>query len=374
MWCPQASSTSLPPAGPHVLAGSGSNDRLRRALIAGIAHASREIWLCSPMIDDQEVTEALVAARGRRVRVKVLSEVRTRRGGSLSTIARGFLEGGAGHPGRHEDERRRLALGGVRLRSPPAYCHAKAWVFDELLAFVGSANVTPNALHVGDRPSIEAGVLFRRPDAVALVREQLAMLWQGCALKQQQSEGEIFIAEDPAPVLDGSLFDRTLADGTSFSWQLPFMESHSVRQRLITNLSSAERSIKLLALSFYETNSIPGLHSALLAALRRGVDVLTVVRPPDRQHGGAFPDPDTLELIDAGMRLEGLSGLHAKGACVDGSWALAFTGNFNRYSLDGMSETDHVEFGVSGPTSVPEIAAWARWLAGVTGDFVWGAA
>ena len=255
------------------------------------------------------------------------------------------------------------------MRSTSSYLHAKVWCFDNS-AYVGSSNLADNALSVGREPSIEAGIIFRREDDVAVLKQQLKMIWASCSLKQQSVPGDIYVVEDGGKSLDPALLASRSDGGATFGWHLPQCDAHPATEALIKAIQSAEQTVRFVAMSFYDLGRVPGLFAAIIEALARGVHVRAVVRHPYFRPD-QYPDRDTRRLLNAGMHLEGLPRLHAKGAAVDGRWALLFSGNFNPYSLAGAAESDHVELGVWGPCGVPELDAWADWIGQVRGSWRW---
>jgi phosphatidylserine/phosphatidylglycerophosphate/cardiolipin synthase-like enzyme len=64
------------------------------------------------------------------------------------------------------------------------YCdrnHAKIFIIDDKLAYVGSANVTPAGVGQGifTPGNIEAGLLTENPEIISSVKELFSMVWEG---------------------------------------------------------------------------------------------------------------------------------------------------------------------------------------------------
>lgn len=126
-------------------------------------------------------------------------------------------------------------------------------------------------------------------------------------------------------------------------------------------LDQAVDEVILAAMSLYQTDEIPLLGPALGRCLARGVKVRAIVRPEQFKRG-VYPDPSTLELLESGMNLFGVTGLHAKGLLIDGRWCGLHSANFNPYSLDPRCETANWEFGIVGPADHPILSEWASFI------------
>ncbi len=120
--------------------------------------ARRSIWLEEQNCQDPEIVHLLSDAARRGVDVR------------LVTTPRWPIENDHDEPGR---EQLRQAGGHVRYILDP-YIHAKAFIIDGRLGFVGSQNFTTNSLD----NNREVGVLFDDPQAVQQMMAQFLADWE----------------------------------------------------------------------------------------------------------------------------------------------------------------------------------------------------
>jgi phosphatidylserine/phosphatidylglycerophosphate/cardiolipin synthase-like enzyme len=142
---------------------------------------------------------------------------------------------------------------------------------------------------------------------------------------------------------------------------------------LLKLIRHAREKITCVALSFYDTDKVDSIHTELLGALSRGVKVTVIVRPehfrPDQ-----YPDPSTKRLLENGLRLLGMSALHAKGMVVDGSSCAIFSGNINPYSLQSDANSAQVEIGLFEFGQLSVLRSYGKWLTSLeeSADYEYG--
>lgn len=326
----------------------------------------------NPLVTEPALVEALLAARRRRVQVRLITEVRENRGGGVHYRTRGFEFAAAVAPGKHfagadADLKkhfaaiRRLAGELVYCRGPRHYAHAKLLLSDDRVLIVSSANGTPNSLGLGGSPSLEAGLCVTDAEVVTGWAMALHTLWDACPFRLRVQGHDVSLQEEHATHLTGV----ELASAPYSGWSYP-PGHQGLRDRLMTLVLSARSRIILAALSLYDTNRIPLLHGALETAIARGVEVNVLVRPEEfTSH--KYPDPSTQSLIGKGLRLFGVTGLHAKGILVDATACGIFSANVNPYSLDSSLPSAHIEAGLfeSGPLRL--LAPYSRLLESILG-------
>jgi phosphatidylserine/phosphatidylglycerophosphate/cardiolipin synthase-like enzyme len=361
-WAPLAAKGAalFPKTTPALLLNRAPDDCLGSAF-ARLADASNsEIKVFSPVIDDPGVVEALIRARGRKVSIKVITELVNRRNESLSFPTRGFGfgENELDLPA-HLAATRRLGQHSIRCRSPRFYPHAKLWIFDRARVVVTSANLNSNSLGTGKNNAVEAGVVFEAPEMVDGLSAIFERLWDSCPYQQHRSDSNISLSEEFA---EASSVEEPLQPGNTLlqaCWNLP--PSHgALLKTLVSDIDSAKSTLLISSLSLYATKKVAALHSALMKALERGVKVTVVVRH-DAFPETKYPDLSTMELLAHGLRLVTRSNLHFKAILVDGRHVGIFSANLNPYSLNPHVEGAHIELGVFGPAE-RELAGAAEFL------------
>lgn len=118
-------------------------------------------------------------------------------------------------------------------------------------------------------------------------------------------------------------------------------------------------------MSFFDTSEVPQLESAVSAAWGSGVQVTAIIRFEhfcEAEKKGKYPDPSTKRLIESGMLLRGVVGLHAKGMLVDQSESFIFSANLNPFSITGGYESSHLEMGLKISVDDANFADFARFI------------
>jgi len=132
-------------------------DNARERILAFIDEAQATLDIEQQNMQDPEVIEHIEAALQRGVRVRILSSPRYP------------IEEDRDEPGR---DRLRKAGAQVRYLDDP-YIHAKVFVIDGKLGFVGSENLTTNSLDFNR----ELGILFDEAEPVAQLAAQFEADW-----------------------------------------------------------------------------------------------------------------------------------------------------------------------------------------------------
>ncbi len=312
-------------------------------LVRSLAAANRSIDLINPLVTDETMTAALIAARQRGVRIRIVTELRENRGGGVGYPTRGF-EASDQVLNDQFQAVRRLASEGIVCRALVRYSHAKLMIVDGAAIAIGSCNWNGNSLGWGPRPSLEAGLRIEDPRIVGGFAAAFDAIWKACPFRLRQLGDDVSLQQEPArPVADGVL-DRELTETCSMAWTFP-PHGRALRDELVRLVDAARQRLVLITFSFYDVHEVPRLDAALHAALARGVAVAVVVRPgsvpPDQD-----PDPGTRGLMARGLRLYGTRDLHAKGALADDRACAIFSANINPYSLDCDLVSANVECGL----------------------------
>jgi phosphatidylserine/phosphatidylglycerophosphate/cardiolipin synthase-like enzyme len=308
-------------------------------LIDTISRAERQVFLASPTVEEDCLADAVSAARARGVAVRMLTEVRKNRGDKVRIPTWG-LDGeiGGTELARHFAGIRRLARMGVQLRALDHFCHLKLWMADGAHAVAGSANLTANALGTGQSPSLEVMQEFEGAAARGLqaIGDHLWQLspWRlhavadGATRVQEQR-----VNPHPPPMFAGMALGVPGHD-------------NPILRTWLQAIERARRSVFLFTYSAFQWGAIPRLVDVVASALGRGVRVELAYRPGRACRQG--DDGALVALVDQGLQLLPIGGLHAKGLIVDRSWVGLTSGNLTPHSLAGSSESDNVELAVWG--------------------------
>lgn len=309
----------------------------------------------SPIIDDPQIVRLICQARERGVIVRVLTTlvdrhgVRTKGWDASQDVA------------SHDECIRRLAKSGVLLRSPITTPHAKFIHLSEKQAIFGSANLAKGSLR---GHALEVALQISDVIAMRSLADAFDEIWKLCPYFLRSRAGTITIGE--AAQLTGNALPLSLRMD-DMELLLSFPCSSIASDRLSEIVTTAQREIVLMAMSLYDTDTIPRFGDALLEALNRGVRVLTVVRP-EHFPPSQYPDKATIELIRSGMELTGITGLHAKGFLVDGDWCGIQSANFNPFSLDATRPECNVEMLLIGHATSPLLRDYSRFFELLSGS------
>jgi len=297
--------------------------------------------LISPVLDDPTIVSLLCEARCRGVLIQLMTSLFDSRKG---IVTKGWDE--SQNIQAHYEAIRELAKVGVLLRSPSTTPHIKLVHLESREAFFGSANLAKTSLRGG---SVEAGVRISETLSLLSLREAFQLVWNSCQFSMGARFGAVTLQEQArrSSELVSLTAEWACEDATCLWLSQPGAEP-IIATRLAEFIAKAQRDVILVALSCYDTDRIPGFGIALHACLRRGVRVRVVVRP-EHFRINQYPDLPTISLIEEGMELVGVRGLHAKGFLIDNSWCGIQSANFNPYSLDTGCATSNVEMAISGP-------------------------
>lgn len=314
--------------------------------------------IITPILEEDAAINALLAARARGVRIRVITRLAEHRDGRLRFITRGFDPGES--LAAHFEATRRLTHAAIRLKSPSLLPHAKLVVASGRAAIFSSANLTANALGFAGNASIEAGIQFDHPDEIRHWQEAFTALWNSCQLAQDLYDKNIVIQSTAHSGTFGEELPATVSAGLRLHCFYP-PQRQELLTELIAHVERARKEIILAALSFYDLDRIPALRAALLAALRRGVRVTAVVRP-EQFPPNQYPDAATRSLIESGLCLAGVTGLHAKAFLVDSEICGMTSANFNPYSLGAPGTASNLELAISGPCALQKLVPVATFL------------
>lgn len=318
-----------------------------------------ELLIITPMLEDEETVEALLAASARNARIKLITRLAEHRDGKVTFITKGKIH--IDNPKTHEHATHRLTEAGIQIRSLDCLPHVKLVLAPTRALILSSANLASNSLGNSKNAALEAGIFFCDSDTLLLWMHTFKALWLTCSYVQHLSGKMISIQSIPAHQRHAfSLHLSTLCGANEIWWSHPHI-CNDLTRRLSEAIASAKESILFVALSFYEIDQIPEFEQLLMDALGRHVKVKVVVRPEQFQLS-QYPDSSTRRLIQAGLELYGYSRLHAKGFLIDNRLCGITSANFNPYSLDTYGKASNLELALHGQTDTQPMNQFAFYL------------
>ena len=301
----------------------------------------------TPIVESRHVVDHLTACRERGVKVRVLTDLadeRVQRQPRFRTTGMNPTQNGS-ESQSHAYCRRLLGEGMVHCRGCPHYVHAKLWIVDDTVAFVGSVNLTNNSL--GFKPgALEVMVRIEDPRTVAALQDSFDALWKYTPFRQHLHGERLRIEQKQKAVvpIDAEILSTKIRSGLALHWNVPG-QSATLLDSIVNEIKRAHSSVVLCARSFVDLHEVPRLLGALNAALQRGVKITAVVAQ-DAFTEAQYPDPPTGELLSAGLVIRGWSGLHAKGVLVDNKTVILLSANFNP-SLNMDNPHANIECGIT---------------------------
>jgi len=224
--------------------------------------------------------------------------------------------------------------------------HAKLWIVDDTVAFIGSVNLTDNSLGF-QLGALEAMVRVEDPKTVAALRDSFDVLWEYTPFRQHLY-GECLRIErkhKAATAVALETLRTEIRPGLVLHWNVPG-RGGALLEAVVNQIQRARSDIVLCARSVVDLHDLPQLLEALHSALKRGVEITAVVAKNPDWSESQYPDPPTLGLLAAGMSVRGWPGLHVKGVLVDGNAAIVLSANFSP-SLNMDNPTANIECGIT---------------------------
>lgn len=348
-WKSSGEAASLPSSRQSVWTNSPECVELTERLLAAIESAKKTLWVASPFIDDDRIAQALVRAKARRVRIKVITDIRNNRARGKQYVTRGFQAEPeeAKNLDAHQSCIRELARSRISCRSPTHYPHFKLIVADKRTAYLSSANLTKNSLGGNANSSLEVGLAVARREQVEQLLLLLSKLWDSCPFRLILNESDVSIEQHGSGEQIADIANPAAQQGLLVN--SPADDFFTLTNAIINAVNKSENELIFVSMSFFDANQVPQLEDAVLAALSRGVRVTTFIRPEHfskEETRGEYPDPSTKRLIESGMELRGVTGLHAKGLLADQREGLIYSANINPFSLTSGRESNHIEMGL----------------------------
>jgi phosphatidylserine/phosphatidylglycerophosphate/cardiolipin synthase-like enzyme len=274
----------------------GPSPSMEKALVAFIDSASKTLDVCVYDLNLPEVAQALLAARQRGVKVRVI-------------VAKENAEKAYDI----EDELKQMEkLGMLTLaHNRSGLMHNKFMIADGERVWTGSYNFTRNCSYFNDN------------HAIALESKELAenytMEWQEIFEKRH---GKRFAFPTPHPQINigGTLIQNY------------FTPEDDTRGAIIAEMAKATNEIAMMAFSFADR----GMTDAVRAALKRGVKAIVLLDSGLAKHPGA--NTKELQEMGANVRMSPGVRLHHKVIVIDRETVVLGSANFSQAAFDRNDE------------------------------------
>jgi len=300
------------------------------------------------MVESRRVVEHLISCRQRGIKVRVLTDLvdeRVQRQPRFRTTGVKPIPKGPDDQS-HAYCRRLLGEGLVHCRGCLHLVHAKLWIVDDTVAFIGSANLTDNSLGF-QLGAMETMVRIDDPKTVAALRDSFDVLWRYTPFRQHLHGEHLRIERKHKAATSISLetLRTEIRPGLVLNWNVPG-RGGALLEGVVDQIQRARSDIVLCARSVVDLHSLPQLLETLHAALKRGIEITAVVAKNPDWSESQYPDPPTIGLLAAGMSVRGWPGLHAKGVLVDGDAVIVLSANFSP-ALNTDNPTANIECGIT---------------------------
>jgi phosphatidylserine/phosphatidylglycerophosphate/cardiolipin synthase-like enzyme len=268
-------------------------------LIEKINAAKTSIHIASFEFDLTPVAEALIAAKGRGVDVRWVTDDENGLG----------VDEDPGH-----GQFAMLQDAGIEVRSDDrsALMHNKFWIFDSEIVWTGSTNITENGIFKQNNNTI----VIRSPELATIYEREFQEMWDGK-----------FGPTSPSQLAD----QRMTLNGSSISVVFT-SEDGALEQAIIPAVKSATKNIRFLAFSFTDYP----LAKAMIDRAQNGVDVAGVFEKVGSDTDAA--ELKTLFCAKIPVRRDGNpSFLHDKVIVIDDH--IVITGSLN-FSTNAEESND----------------------------------
>ena len=276
------------------------SNSIEQQLIDRINAAQVSIHIASFEFDLDPVAEALIAAHDRGVDVRWITDNEHGLGADSD-------------PGGGQFARLQAAGIEVRADTRTALMHNKFWIFDGLVLWTGSTNITKNGVFVQDNNTI----VFQAPELATIYEREFQELWAGQ-----------FGPKSPSQLAEQSV----VINGTPI--QVIFTsEDQAIAPAIIPLINGATTSIRFLAFSFTD---FP-LADAMIQRAAQGVDVAGVF--DKTQAGGKGAELGTFFCAGVPVRNDGNKQfMHNKVIVVDERYVITGSLNFSTSAEESNDE------------------------------------
>lgn len=291
---------------------TGPKLRFRDTLTQAIDEAEEQVLLCSFLLADERLADALIQAAERGVRVYIITASEQR----LNNLIGDEDDFGKRMFEQHKTLLSRLA-GKVLLRSAE-HVHAKFLVVDALRQNSARAWLSTANFNKALQDNIELGVQLEQDSAQALAECFHWAFW--CeAQRELRSANRLVEIKAPPARPRRPAHDQVVAT---------LEGSHDLREAVIAMIRGAQREVLV---SSYGLDADHAVLDELIRVAERGVRISVLTRPRPAVAAGVK------KLTDAGIQVLAHDKLHAKALVVDGR-AMVMTANLDAFGLDSGFE------------------------------------
>ncbi|MFQ5914296.1 MAG: phosphatidylserine/phosphatidylglycerophosphate/cardiolipin synthase family protein [Nitrospinota bacterium] len=291
--------------GPHTL---NAPDNLEEAIVSFIDQAKNNLDVAVQELESRRIAEALIQAKGRRVKVRVVLE-----GDYLAAETRRpdpFQPGGAHEPNRELFAALLRAKIDVRTDYNPEIFHQKFIMRDidkgKTALLTGSTNFTPTGTH----QNLNHLVVVHGKRLAKKYAEEFEEIWGG-------TFGTAGLRHDPKP-------SELTVSGVRV--KALFAPDHSPEMEIMKQMLKAKRRVDFAIFTFAQSS---GIDDTMIALQRAGVAVRGIVDSGqgNREWAATRPVRNAGGELYLARRGEGLNKLHHKLMVIDGQLIIA--GSFN---------------------------------------------
>ncbi len=283
--------------------GPGAPDNLRDVIVGFINDAEKRLDIAVQEIDNFDIAKAIVDARQRKVRVRIITELdylrETRRRDEP------FEPGGPLEPNRTILSAILRSATSVYADLNPNIFHQKFIIRDDRSLLTGSTNFTDT----GTSENLNHVVVVHDPDVTKEYRNEFKEIREGSFGRFDRHK------TTPRDLMVGSMPVKVL-----------FAPDHNPEMEFMKQISKARRRIDFAIFTFSKSS---GIDDALAQAKRAGIDIKGVLDAKQANQTWAAKKP----LQEAGVQLHlvkkqrGLNKLHHKLMVIDDEVVIA--GSFN---------------------------------------------
>jgi len=276
------------------------SNSIEQRLIEFINVSQTSIHIASFEFDLDPVADALIAAHNRGVDVRWVTDNE-------------FGLEADEEPGGGQFAKLQNAGIEVRADTRTALMHNKFWIFDGLVLWTGSTNITKNGIFVQDNNAIA----FQAPELATIYEREFQEMWDGQ-----------FGPKSPSQLAEQSVVINGTPIQVIFTSEDPVLET-----AIIPLVNGATSSIRFLAFSFTDYP----LANAMIQRMQQGVDVAGVF--DKTQAGGQGAELGTLFCAGVPVRHDGNKQfMHNKVIVVDERYVITGSLNFSTSAEESNDE------------------------------------
>jgi len=288
---------------------SGSDRALSKKVISILDSAKEMAVICSFLLADQEIEDAIIdsAKRGVRIYLMLASETRLDKEPGEDHFSQKVLA-------QHKSMLKRLG-GKVLIRSAPHF-HAKVILADpytvDAKGFLLTANLTKEAIERNE----ELGVELTSNEIKETVVYLRWAIWES-------SDHEVLDSNNFNSVSPLNCVDYPDAENTNIFFTSP--KSTALKSKLLEVIGKSQSKIIITSFGWEKHHEVV---TELCNKAKQGIEVTVLARPRNSAM------PALIQLQSAGVKVLGYKWLHVKSIWTDQNEALVMSANIEKHGLD----------------------------------------